>query len=475
MDQKPSPHFVIAGKNGFTLLELMVIAGIAGIGLLLFTQGLLQYLSNSTQLREKVENSVDAKRFSAFFVPTIESSNIAVQFQHLPIEVKAAGACAALSATVERASPLLKKLDSANLLKCVDRSDSAISSFPDAIEFFRDSDAVLKSYPMTLGKNAATLQSNPPLSLSSSVIQGNYYATWPLIDQSSPPLLILKSIDQSVSLTYELASANASPPAAQQRRALFRSSNPSLSSASLVGTVLLIYNLAQPTHYFFQIISEALACNPGSSMPPPCDTAGVPITATSGHFALGLEPVTSVIGQFDQTYWPAYPSSPSLPFNLAADSPSGSGDTYLWKNAYSATNNQLSSFYPFATEVFSLSTPTSGAGASSAFDPVASILDPTKKGVDLRRIAAFYQAQGVRVQFVGIPVQMTAYYLMLGSKVKAGTPGVQNKYSLVQKHFRYASSGPASSLTQVLMDDLPGSIAIARKIGTQTFSAFIYQ
>ena len=77
MNQKLNTSPMGPAQDGFTILELMVISAIAAIGLLLFTQGMLQYLSNSSQLRNKVENSVDAKRFSAFFVPTIESSNIA--------------------------------------------------------------------------------------------------------------------------------------------------------------------------------------------------------------------------------------------------------------------------------------------------------------------------------------------------------------------------------------------------------------
>jgi hypothetical protein len=176
--------------------------------------------------------------------------------------------------------PCVRKLNSSNVFV-----DSAPAGLPPTLEFFRDENADLATVQTLITSRNPTLlvptRAGKPLKIPSSVSDQNYFATWPMVDSTSRPLYMWRSAWVSGSLSYNYAAS------AGNNLCLDQVTDAGTGQLNLAeGAPIFIYSLINPEHYFLYVATNVTTssgpCVAGKPAPFHVTTTIVDITNPSG-------------------------------------------------------------------------------------------------------------------------------------------------------------------------------------------------
>ncbi|MGE4233347.1 MAG: type II secretion system protein [Bacteriovoracia bacterium] len=434
-------------RRGFTLIEVLIVMLVSGIILYAAGVSLVQFSRQSKQLSEKVSKDVDMGKAAQLFTSVVESSGVGMEYSHLPTKVSTG------CATTE---PCVRKLD-AGSGKFINISDpnQISASPPAAIEFFRDHDA--GNYGTTIPSRDALTPDNPlklvgtvPYTPVTNISSLDIYATWPLLDETSPPITFLRGMNSDDYFMLNGRYLVSNPPPGG--KVFFFGSRSGIDLTKIIGQIVLVYNASAPQQHMFQIVSAAIDCSVGGSpnalclaeanlyLPNPEWSYGATVDTAelSTNYMITLVPISSATtDRFRRKYMPA---------NFGGSMPS------FWQNQDPAQ-------YMLASNVFTLNDPTK----ANYFTPYPN---------DIRKIADYlFDEAGINPKISMIPVIATAYFL----KKDAST----GKLSLMTSSFNNNSNvllGTTLGDPEFkVIEEVTDQVVFARKLGTTDVKMFIYK
>ena len=459
-------------SSGFTLVELLVAVAASGIIMYGITNWTYNQAKNSTNMKRKSVAQSQSKMFSTQMVPIFESANIAAQFEHLPVHVDAT--CApSFPPNHATTYPCVQQLVGGQFQTLAAADVTKITGGANgAIEFFRDANPLMQALnvwdvpnPNPALSTTGVVWGSQPLTLNTSILSGQYYATWPLIDDKSPPFTIMRSTASPIYYTYNPGTANYTP------------SDPA-AAVSIVGSLVLIYNSWYPNHFMIQKVTAISGIAPYTITTAPVTAADTLYTATHTTNPPGVAPGTA------QAYVAVESAAglnflPALPDNPGAIPP----NSMEW---YSANIKQGGSRYLFPTDHFTL------------YKTVPAITLATLPSIaNTTPGASFYPSlvgppivpPSPAPQIVLIPIDLSSYYLQYDSNnfycqnnlAKAynhqpapalgSTPEQLCPWQL--KMLTYPGTAAGNAITVV--DRVIGPVYFARQLGGQTYNAFMFQ
>lgn len=431
---------------GLTLVEVLVSVAVGAIVLLAAGAAISSFSKSVLELRVRTEKSTETRNFNAQLVPIIEDASIAVQYQMLPVPVPSA-----CPSPDPLDAPMVRQQLSSGAFQCVPFSGSGLSNR--LIEFFRD-DASLDNGPYSktvVGKFAAEVVGTKPLTISSSEVS-SLYATWPLKDETSLPLLLLRAADRALSLVYDYCDtvpvgSTVRYVAGCRKDGTYRfKSDTGVLTSQLLGQILVIYNAREPSQHIFQLVSSAS------------------VAGDDGVWDLGLSPLSDSSPGFASNYVP----------------------TLVSYFSQSLGGGEPTNFYSFFTKKTNVIRSDSSTRLGSVRDLANFFSDAYPEEAGCTGCPASPEN---RPLILGLPVIATKYFLEKGSVppgcpsnplscpsvVPAGCPKTCKAYKLMMQSYRGGrdNEGKISDLSTKIsvLDRVSATVLFARQLGTTTFSA----
>jgi hypothetical protein len=459
----------VRDQRGLSIVEALVATALTGVILLGAGEAIHQFSKQSKKYSSKVFDDINNSMLTKNFSTVMQSASIATQFEHLPIPVTG---CPQNSDDTLQV-PCLRQLDSNNRFVSIDFSSVKLLSDgtnPEKMEFFRDDDAAIVKTLAWGNQSSAILQSTKPVILSDTAISSNYYATWPLVDETSSPFIVLSHGGSSLNFIFDsathMSATNLISSDTPYSFFLSKQKIPAQDLERMSGSLILIYNAFNSQHYYFQLVGDhPLDCSILSSKKSQCipykywtegdgtesdkgnqlaNARFTDLTLNHGYYeyAFKLKPVTDS-GHFVSRYLPernvlSAASNPSINWNIQSNR----------------------DFFLFLTQVPSIY-------ESSNID-YQSISGSPNQSMDLRYWDHYYTMTGNSsdTQLSAMPVTAQSYFLKK-SPLKTGT---SSKFDLMMTTFNENSDSEI-----VIMPQVPGKVVFARKLGTSDFTIFLYQ
>jgi prepilin-type N-terminal cleavage/methylation domain-containing protein len=391
-----------AKERGFTLLETVIALAMVSILLVALAEGLNNFGKQRQQYARTTPGASETGQTEQLLNRLTESGLISTQFEHLPI--------ATVCSTATSNEPCLRTIGATDVT--FSNVTSAITGIPTWIEFFRDdygrfsTAAPTPPFPAAAPINPIALDrdlSGTPVSVSqrSAAIlvprantRSTTYATWRLVNPTSPPFVILSRARSKTQLSY-VYGAQDTQAVNPDRHTLFSVTD----CANVQGELqtwaptglFLIYNSEDPSQYLIQRAKS------------------ISVNCVSNQATLELVPVIGGSGESDFINSNYAPSLSSMGYT--------NDSTMVWGNvgdyAVTQTDGGASPLYLFPSTYFNLSRTTPW----SAPNPF------TGAAADIRRIAWYYKnvknlAQtgpaGLKPNIVAIPIVVTSLYLAPG-------------------------------------------------------------
>ena len=371
-------------NRGFTLIETLAAVMLISIVFMGVIEGANQFFSTSVAAIQLGSQDKVRRKFGLDFISAIESADISLHFQHLPIT--AGGTCVT-------GQPCVQSLSSSNVLQPYALAGAS------TVEFFRDAQGTLA--PGTAfgnnvqgDVNASQVIQNLPLSIGANLTSTPVYVTWPLVDENSGAFVLLKSTSLGVSFTFPDTFATPSPPDSAGNWAIFSASAAGIAPSSLAGNLLVIYNAYSDNQFFFQTITNAMDC----SQPPAPAASQCTTIASSLNSTFNTGCLNSAVG------------SKACPTGSVGTN--GQTQNYYALNLQTVDSTAFSAFLPAGV-------PSAGTWGSqsadffifpTAFFSVTNANEPDlTASADIRKIVHFYHSNALQESFFAIPVEARAY------------------------------------------------------------------
>lgn len=401
---------MVSNQRGFSIVETIFAAVIAGI-IVLFLTGQISMMSSKSKELRAMSESTDRGSMGVRFSLLVEFAEASAYFSHLPVPVSCAS---------EKA-PCLRVLDPATGDFVSAGSQFANVGRVSFVEFFRDDVGEVKNDNKVFTKAGDDIyySSTPPLDLSQQ--KKDVYVTWPLVDETSPAFPIMHRLGLTAYFSMDGALATSSP---KDSYALLMANGLDPSEGDIAqatkGRLVILYNSNDVKHFSVMKIMDIKQC---SETDPFCKTLVPAGYVLSGkNFAVKMSKVeASELRNFIPDYTKVSNSAPSN-----------------WRDA--------SDIYIFPT------------GSSTLYK--AGDRDISSGEIDIRTWTHFYHASSLKGEVIVLPVELTSYKLVKNQTDKS--------YKLVKETF-----GDAAGSYQVEIDKVTGPIYLARKLGTKTVSAFV--
>lgn len=496
------------------MAEMLVVVAVTAVIMVAVSTALLNSARNQKKFAQKVEQHADVRVSSKALINVAIEAGLSKQFVHLPIPAT----CSSLTA------PCVRELNSDQ--NFVAATINGLSS----IEFYRDDTGTVEALDQPPGK----VNKTGKFALSDAIIKGQFYATWPLAapatapqsaDPTSPPFLVLSMTDQKLAFMYNdflgnAAKANTYDCTRVRPQVDMNSPNPvpnpavtipqygfynisdtttvsAQSVSALIGNIMLVYNSADPSQHFFQLVSDAVYCgglssgmtyndcknkweafiktgsvrnlgsSAGAAATPPAPN--FPANTPASLVALKLIPIDSATAP---RFWQATAAN-TYPYAPTAGTLGLSLPSTIWGISGDSTN-QSTTMYLFPTSVTSYfemdgitgkRMPAFRAGTSSNWDTVQKL-----------SAHGFCGSVAAELPLTAIPVLAKAIYLKPSPIVDK-----PNNYGLYMSTFKGNSNCVADPSRCAMgdpeiriLDEVAGPVVVARKLGTNELSVFTY-
>lgn len=252
--------FRLKNNSGFSLVEMMVAAGITGI-LVLGGMRVIEYFTKETK-RElgKMDSLSEFNLLTQDFLKFTENAGISTVYLNLPVKTKNCG----------KDEPCLKKLSGNTYV------ETAAGDIPSelrdnvCIQFYWDGNGRPESgraYPEK-AKNKDEITEIRPLDTASFQKGNELSVTWTLKDEKSPPIPLLKMRDHQVVLKFlrgEHFGLSKLNNKGKYLHSFYESEESPETVKQLTGYPFLIYNSLLNRHYTIQYAQEIISCKENAS------------------------------------------------------------------------------------------------------------------------------------------------------------------------------------------------------------------
>ena len=228
-------------EAGFSMIEVMFSVGLLAMVLYSFYKLPVLFKQNESKVVSIVTKDRLFKGFSQSFIEIAERADVGMRFQNLPI----ATACST-------GKPCVRQLTAEGAF-----ADSGVSEIG-SIQFLRDEYGELDSRPAAGPSSPSRVRYRKPFAFSSTILNGEYYATWPLVDANSEPLVLMKrsTVPDHFFMDDMFANSNRD----LSRYVIVRGTRPGIDVNAIENRPMLIYNVNDFTHYTVQRVAEAREC-----------------------------------------------------------------------------------------------------------------------------------------------------------------------------------------------------------------------
>ena len=186
----------IQNHSGYSLVEVIISAGIFALAIGVVYSILTESIKANVDLSSKVDEHREYP-FVAQFISRMSEAGISVNFLHLPVAVSCS----------DMVAPCIRSYNEAHSgFTNVGLEVAAKIGSPGSVEFYRDHDATLTKQEISKvdGLSEQTQrQYTKPLDLSKMSSTDNLYATWPLRNSASPPLLLMATRNPTFVVSFD--------------------------------------------------------------------------------------------------------------------------------------------------------------------------------------------------------------------------------------------------------------------------------
>lgn len=240
----------LTNSKGFTLVEMTIASAIM---ILVVAGGYQAYQYFNTQTVKEAKKMDQVSEFSALtkdLITFTEGAGISTFYLNLPIKTKS---CA-------ENEPCIKQLDGEAFV--TPSSLPANLAANTCVQFYKDAKGVLESKLAYPGKPFTDkLWSNKEIELPSTE---NLYATWTIKDETSAPLIMMKTRDASIFLKQIRGAVQVSMIHESSHQGLkhsfFLSDSSKEQIKELQNYPFLIYNTVYPSQYNIQEAEQIISC-----------------------------------------------------------------------------------------------------------------------------------------------------------------------------------------------------------------------
>lgn len=260
------------GQAGYSLMEITVAVGITAIVALIGAQA-FQYFNKQTKGKITELNTIQQfNLLTKDMLSFSESAGLSTLYFNMPVRLK----------NCEEGRPCVRHLKSVPVTDCpagqtcpprdqwsalTTEEIPAVVKDEQCLQFYRDSHGKPVDKPAFVNTSTATELAGTfrNFNYTSSGIEA--FHTWPLVDETSAPLLIVKlknvgdyfSLNSAMSIGRDfIRSNNGDQPAF--RAAVFDSSMSASTAAKYVGTPMLFYGSQNQGHFAYYYAASILPC-----------------------------------------------------------------------------------------------------------------------------------------------------------------------------------------------------------------------
>lgn len=404
-------------ESGFTLIELMMAAGVMAF-LFVGVGASVRLLQQSYKDIDRQQAEIlSAAIFGGSYMQVAENSTPSAAYLHAPISKSCGGA----------ATPCIRKLVNGQF---TDATGTAMAVLPTSVQFYRDETGtintdqeVLKGVANVSGAKFGFSESLPTIK---NIVGEQIYATWPLWNESSPPLL---SLVRSSTVIYKVPyfTAMSEIPSSSINRVLLQPISGATSdttAASMIGKLMVFSNSDNRKYYSVVKIKNATWCALAIGACKASDIVS-PINAvkvTVNDILLEYEIINTAMLPVGT----AYPST-------------------LWQDGVSSSNSPL-----FPTQSINVT------------DSSMAYLDPGS--FHPRKVLHYFHSQRITGELVAFPVALVSYAL----EAKGA-----NTYNLKRKLHKFGAT--VTEASNIIAGDLTAPVVMGRQLGTLELSMFTTQ
>lgn len=380
------------------MIELVFALIITGIVILLLS-GQMSFISKKKKEIQSISDVTDKGGYGVRFSLLIEYATPSAYFSHSPVSIE----CKSESA------PCVRKFDQKQNI-FISAKDSFVNlNGISSVQFYRDDVGVISNNLKGIYGSATTEASySRPLDLSRQ--KDDVYVTWPLVDDSSKPFVIMHS--QGISAVFSFDPTLASSRVSSEYLVMTGKGFDASEKDNFLNQVVVIYNDKNIRHFLVQKIIDIRSCQDDGELCGKLVPANYKLN--KDHYAIKFKEIEKN-------------DLADFPLNFESDA---------WRGAKDI------SFFP--TNFVTL------------YDPTSSDLNAH---MDVRKWSHYNHTVNIPGALMAMPVKLTAYRFI---KNKDG-----QSFDLVSTH--YGSKVP----NVIELEKVHGSVMFARKLGSNQISVYV--
>lgn len=438
-------------QKGFTLVEIVVAVGIMGIVTYAGVSAYQYFMGQSKKELKKLDNISEFTLFAKDVAKLAEGAGISTYYLNFPITKSCGQASQGSIAT----TPCLQTLDSKEVFHPITSTDLPSNlNNPNnlCIQFYRDAFGSLKRKKAFPGDNSRKedLLHNEAFTYD---FDKSVYATWPLVDESSKPFVVMKRRSDGLVLRTMDAPFSASNPSSQY--AFFKAQG-ELNISQLEGYPFLIYGSLFVDQFMIHVAEDIVSCHENRAF---CDSqaqtynscmklaggpalncpnpALAPVIATENLYAIKFRPLNEVKrNQFFNGL-----SLNTLPANCSES----------WDNVRQAN------FYLFPTSTMSIQPPLDGGATGWDDSHITSFMNVKGQA----HFYGFWNTSEIDEGLMtAVPIDIVSYYIAI-----SGTAPNLQKDLMAKIYSEIQAVNPREKIR-----NLKAPFYFARKLGTQELS-----
>ncbi|RZA08775.1 MAG: prepilin-type N-terminal cleavage/methylation domain-containing protein [Proteobacteria bacterium] len=230
--------------DGFSLIEVMFSMALLALVVVSFYKLPAFFSKAEKNVSEVVTKDKIFKGFSQNFIQIIERADVALRFQNFPISTS----CLA-------GKPCVRLLEEENKgASFKDVNFEGLSS----VQFFRDEKGELAPVELP-SKYETRILSRVPYVFDRLYLEKEYYTTWPLVDESSEPFVLMRRGEVADHFLVEDAFVTSRRDVSDW--VVVKGSRAGLDLTKVIGRPMLIYDVQDPSQYSAQKVIAAEDCS----------------------------------------------------------------------------------------------------------------------------------------------------------------------------------------------------------------------
>lgn len=249
-------NFNVSNNKGFTLVEMVIAAGIMSVVVFGGFQAYQYFNSQTSKEAKKMDDISEFNALTKDLLQFTEGAGISTFYLNLPIKT---GSC-------NDTEPCVRELVGEKFVAPTGSVPSTLTSNT-CMQFYKDAKGKIESKPAYPGKMYMDkLWEAKPIELA---LTQELYATWPLKDTSSPPFMMIKNRDSSIFLRQISKRSEVSRKLVANHGGLahsfYTSDSPKEALLKLQGYPFLTYSAIMNNQYLIQYAHEIVSCKDNSA------------------------------------------------------------------------------------------------------------------------------------------------------------------------------------------------------------------